>query len=119
MAYSPDDNRILLYGGRDQNGLLVNELWVYNPDANTWTEKEKSGWECVPVCPAARAVHSMVYDEFNEKFVVFGGYLVSGHKFETNETWTYDLATNTWTRLSFGSQDVPEPRHWGSLEYNP
>ncbi len=117
MAYSPDDNRILLYGGRASNSLLVNELWVYNPDTNVWTEK--TGWNCVPVCPEARAVHSMVYDEFNEKFVVFGGYLVSGHKFETNETWTYDLATNTWTRLGFGSQDVPEPRHWGSLEYNP
>lgn len=61
----------------------------------------------------------MVYDDNKNLFVVFGGYLLSGHTFETNETWTYNLATNTWTKLDFGSQKLPAPRHWGSLEYHP
>ena len=64
-------------------------------------------------------MHSMVYDDSQNKFVVFGGYLVKGHSSETNESWTYDLATNTWQKLDFGSQQVPAPRHWGSLEYHP
>lgn len=117
MAYSPDDDKILLFGGRDASGLLVDDLWVYDIKTGKWSEK--TGWNCAPSCPKPRSVHSMVYDDFNNKFVVFGGYLISGHRFETNETWTYDLATNTWKKLSFGSQPLPGARHWGSLEYNP
>jgi hypothetical protein len=117
MAYSPEDDRIVMYGGRAPDSTFVNELWIYNPNTGQWTEK--TGWTCNPSCPAGRAVHSMVYDDHNKKFVVFGGYLVSGHSFETNETWTYDLKTNTWQKLSFGNQALPGPRHWGSLEYNP
>ena len=119
MAYSADDDLILLYGGRSPNLLLFNGLWTFNPNTKVWAEKPNSSWNCVPVCPEGRSVHSMVYDDYNKKFIVFGGYLVTGHTFETNETWTYDLATNTWLRLDFGSQAIPGPRHWGSLEYNP
>lgn len=115
LAYSAHDDKLVLYGGRSPSGTFINKLWVYDVTAGQWTEK--TGWVCDP-CPSGRAVHSMVYDKQNKKFVVFGGYLVSGHTFETNETWTYDLATNTWTRLDFGSQAVPAPRHWGSIEYN-
>lgn len=114
LAYSPDDDIILLYGGRNQ-GVLQNVLWVYNIDSDTWTQKE--GWACSP-CPSPRSVHSMVYDQHSHKFIVFGGYLVSGHSFETNETWTYDFATNSWQLLNFTSP-IPGKRHWGALEYNP
>jgi hypothetical protein len=117
LAYSPDDDLILMYGGRLPNLLLFNGLWVFDPSAGEWMEI--TDWNCVPHCPAARSVHSMVYDDHNNKFIVFGGYLVSGHSFETNETWTFDLATNTWEKLEFGSQELPGPRHWGPLEYNP
>jgi hemolysin type calcium-binding protein/galactose oxidase-like protein len=117
MAYSPDDKKIVLYGGRDPQGLFVNELWVFDVISGKWIEK--TGWTCMPKCPAGRAVHSMVYDDFHNKFVVFGGYLISGHSFETNETWTYDLSSNKWLKLDFHDQQIPEPRHWGSLEYDP
>ncbi|MGI0036936.1 MAG: Kelch repeat-containing protein [Nitrososphaera sp.] len=116
MAYSPDDHKILIYGGKIPNGTFFNQVWVYDIAPGIWTQK--TGWKCNP-CPTGRAVHSMVYDDFNNKFIVFGGYLVSAHSFETNETWTYDLATNTWKKLNFGSQTLPAKRHWGSLEYNP
>ena len=116
IAYSPDDHKILLYGGRIANGSFFNQVWVYDLATGTWNQK--TNWNCNP-CPTGRAVHSMVYDDFNNKFVVFGGYLVGAHSAETNETWTYDLATNTWKKLSFGTQALPEKRHWGSLEYNP
>jgi hypothetical protein len=117
IAYSAEDNLLLLYGGMRPDSLFFNGLWVFDPIAEQWTEK--TDWDCVPECPAGRSVHSMVYDDHNNKFIVFGGYLVSGHTFETSETWTYDLATNTWRKLDFGTQQVPGPRHWGSLEYNP
>ena len=116
MAYSPDNLKIVMYGGRSASGTLVNQLWVYDITSATWTQK--TNWNCAP-CPTARAVHSIAYDNNKNKFIIFGGYHVGGHSFETNETWTYDLATNTWTKLNFGSQDIPARRHWGSLEYNP
>jgi N-acetylneuraminic acid mutarotase len=114
MVYSPDDEKIVMYGGLRASGSFFNELWVYDIASATWTQKN-----CVSSCPAGRAVHSMAYDDNKNLFIVFGGYLTSGHSFETNETWTYNLATNTWTKLDFGSQDIPARRHWGSLEYNP
>lgn len=116
LAYSPDDDIILLYGGRNPAGLLQDVLWAYDIESGIWTEKKN--WVCSPSCPAPRSVHSMVYDQNSQLFIVFGGYLVSGHSFETNETWTYDLAINSWQLLQFTSA-VPGPRHWGALEYNP
>lgn len=117
IAYSPDDQKILLYGGRIPNGNFFSQVWVYDIASGFWTHKTNPN--CDPSCPAGRAVHSMVYDDFNNKFVVFGGYLVGVHSSETNEVWTYTLSTNTWKKLTFGSQALPERRHWGSLEYNP
>jgi hypothetical protein len=116
IAYSQDDNIIVLFGGKKQSGALSNALWIYAISANTWTDRT-----CSPSasCPSPRAVHGMAYDTAEKKFIIFGGYKPQGHTFETDETWTYDLKTDTWKKLNFGSQQVPEKRHWGSLEYDP
>lgn len=36
MAYSPDDQQVLLFGGRDSAGNLLDELWAYDPTAQYW-----------------------------------------------------------------------------------
>ncbi|MFX0207531.1 MAG: kelch repeat-containing protein, partial [Candidatus Hodarchaeota archaeon] len=42
----------------------------------------------------SRCQHSMVYDSSSDRVILFGGLAISGR---CDDTWVYDLATNTWT----------------------
>ncbi len=44
--------------------------------------------------PLGRYGSSMVYDSLNNVFVLFGGYVSTGAA--VNETWIYNLSSNTW-----------------------
>src|SRR6266566_2995557 len=44
-------------------------------------------------CPSARDGHTMVYDSRADRFILFGGWGIG------NETWSYDLASNSWSRM--------------------
>src|SRR6266566_747311 len=46
-------------------------------------------------CPSARYLHTMVYDSRSDHFILFGGWDVA----LSNETWSYDLENNSWTRM--------------------
>ncbi len=45
----------------------------------------------------------MVYDSTAHKVVLFGGRDIGA---EDDDTWTYDLATNTWTNVNPGEERV-------------
>ena len=47
--------------------------------------------------PGVRGGHSMVYDPHNQVMVMYGGFTEPYGAGETDETWFYDYATNTWT----------------------
>jgi N-acetylneuraminic acid mutarotase len=52
-----------MFGG---DSALENEMWWYNPAANTWTQQIMSD------SPSARARHSMVWD--GSRVIMFGGH---------------------------------------------
>ncbi len=85
MVYDSTMNKVILYGGVDINGYN-NETWIYDTKTNVWVEK------ITPMQPTARYRHAMVYDEFSNKVIMFGG----GDGSHNDETWTYDLQSNTW-----------------------
>ena len=63
--------------------------------------------------PPARAGASMAYDAQIGKVVLFGGRDPGGAR---NDTWTYDVATNTWKR-QFPSTSPPA-RSSASMAYD-
>jgi N-acetylneuraminic acid mutarotase len=57
----------------------------------------------------------MAYDPTSGKVILFGG--DDGEDF-LDDTWSYDLGTNTWTELK-PAGPVPPARRWHSLVYDP
>ncbi len=57
----------------------------------------------------------MTFDSNNGVVVLFGGFRFS-HGNHLDDTWVYDVETNTWEELHpVGS---PPPRHWGGFAYD-
>ena len=74
VAYAENIDRLLVFGGTllDSDGQLADntdELWAYNPSADTW-EKQDSG---ATVPPAGRVLSLMGYDARGRKAPPFWG----------------------------------------------
>lgn len=88
MVYNLKFDKVILFGGF--SGTYLSDTWVYDLESNIWTNMN-------PVNPPdGRAEHSMVYDSDLDMIVLFGGYNGSS---SLNDTWVYDLDTNTWTEM--------------------
>jgi hypothetical protein len=68
LIFDPVGNRLILFGGLiDGDVASTNELWEYRIATSTWNLLTPAN------PPAARQHHSAVYDEVNDRMVVFGG----------------------------------------------
>eukprot|EP00927_Polykrikos_kofoidii_P071588 TRINITY_DN67847_c0_g1_i1.p1 TRINITY_DN67847_c0_g1~~TRINITY_DN67847_c0_g1_i1.p1 ORF type:complete len:663 (-),score=90.28 TRINITY_DN67847_c0_g1_i1:117-2105(-) len=110
--------RIFVFGGYDDAGNFLNDLWVLNPlqsgaapratsflgDAGTatasWSRQVPSG-----PTPSAREGHSLTH--IDGRLVVFGGYTAGGTT--TNDAHIYDPEVQSWERLDIGGT-LPPPR---------
>ena len=104
IAYSEQEQSIFLFGGfcsLDKNRL--NDLWRY--DGQAWIRIASNN------PPPARSGHSMVYDQSNNRLLVFGGKNENGDVL--NDLWSWD--GNKWEMIR---ADGPEPRQSHRLAYN-
>ena len=105
-------NRIVFGGvGPVPAEVTNNETWSYDYDTNSWAFLGPSG------APSVRAWHGMVYvegdddhdcadgddgrrgdDEAEGRTILFGGAATRSGP-GTNDTWTFDSATNAWTEV--------------------
>ncbi len=85
MATIFGTDKVLLFGGSVSN-KAVNDTWVYDLSANTWTEKNPIN----SPYPRGGVVITPIYN--TDKVLLFGGY----NQTALNETWIYDLSDNTW-----------------------
>lgn len=74
---------------------------------NTWTAVSDHTF------PKRLHHHGKFYDATNHRFIIFGGF---GNKHYNNEFNSYDLSTNTWSKLTF-TGDVIFPRYFLSMGY--
>ena len=117
MAYDSVHDRFVLFGGvctEDPScgtvpyGGLMNDTWIYNLGANTWTQVFP------PTSPQARAQHTLSFDPVNGVVVLFGGVTSAG---PLSDAWVYDVAANTWSPVS--ASTVPPPRNLHAAVYDP
>lgn len=90
MAYDSVRDRILLFGGADSNETPFDDLWAYDLGRDTWSELKPTGAR-----PTARAWHAMAFDNEAGVLVLFGGGPTRAEY--TNEVWTFDPRTDTWS----------------------
>jgi len=92
-VYDPDQDRMLVFGGGG-NGGLFNDLWSLDltPGAEAWTPIAVAG-----TVPAARVQHTAIYDEDNNRLVIFGGIAAGGFR---SDTWVWNAGTSQWAQLT-------------------
>lgn len=108
FCLNPDDGKIYFY--------VNNATFSYDPATRLWDTIH------VASHPNSGAVQhnlkwgSMVFDSLNHEIVLFGGGGVDNLK-GTPETWTFNPATSTWTKLALAVQ--PEGRAHAPMAYDP
>jgi N-acetylneuraminic acid mutarotase len=105
-----DDNKILMFGGSNWVSDIVyfDDTWIYDVSGNSWTEITGA------TNPLDRSSAGMTYDDVNDKVVLFGGFSDTASD-EMNDTWEFDVATETWTEIT--TSTTPSKRTSCSLAY--
>lgn len=93
-VWDPGDRQMLVFGG--YNGALLNDLWAYRPDTNSWVQLSPVGGT-----PTARFDHTAIWDTVKNQMLVFGGAAKSGSGFTYfNDLWVYRPGSNSWSQLA-------------------
>ncbi|MEM1417628.1 MAG: kelch repeat-containing protein [Myxococcota bacterium] len=96
-------NRLIVFGGRNMGLTNQNATWSLDLETLAWTEHSNPG-----VRPPARINSTMVHDAGRDRMIVFGGNLGSVlGEIPDQETWVFDLATDTWSELPPGGTPPP------------
>ncbi len=96
MVYEPTIGRIVMFGGQDESGEQLGDMWTYDYGLNTWQrlEPEVAGGTLSP-----REELAMVYDSTNSVTILFGGFQSDAPWF-VGDTWMYTeepTAVITWS----------------------
>lgn len=111
-AYDSESDKFVVFGGGDLSDNLYNETWSYDLTSNTWAMMPPA------YSPAPALISSVVYDSESDRIILFGGLLDSmGNLGLLNETWSYDLNTNSWTKMTPNAG--PSERFGISAVYDP
>lgn len=104
-SFDPVNSTYVVHGG----GSFVG-TWTYNPETNAYEHQTPKGTLPNPSVD----LPSMTYNTSDHKVYLFGGQV--GAAF-SNDLFTYDVPTNTWTQLS-PSGLKPSPRWRSGFAYD-
>jgi len=132
MIYDPDDDVLFVFGSDFSS--QTHDNWVYCPTSGSGTMSQKQmaagcanadDWTQVNVGggvqPAGVQYPGLVYDVVTKKVIDFGG--EDGGNNAQNQTWAYDVPTQTWTQK--GLLTTAPPPYTGpvvaapAMSYNP
>ncbi len=127
MVYDSDDDVMIVYGGQT-TGSPTDDTWLLCFHADPQTSGNNVGcpaghsypdWIQVSTIPAdgagLRQFHTLVYDSYHKKVVLFGGN--DGSKIDPNTTWLYTPATRTWIN-SNPSGSIPSAFRRPAMTYD-
>lgn len=85
---------MIIFGGKDDENMKLNQLWKYDFSTNLWAELEPENGSYD--LPMARSGHSSIL--FKGKYIaVFGGIFEITR--ELNDCHLYDIKSNKWFNL--------------------
>lgn len=90
-VYDASRDQMVIFGGENPNGFR-NDTWVFSLSTETWSELNVDGGP-----PSRRYGLSAIMDLRRDRMVISHGFTHNGR---FDDTWTLDLATRRWSRLS-------------------
>jgi len=122
-VYDSGSNTMIVFGGL--NPIAVpNNYVLLETNANGSGGLQGGAWSELGMSfvPPARAFHSAVYDQANNRMIVFGGCADTECLLPLNDTWVLSNAngvggTPAWTELS-PSGPLPSPRSFHNAVYD-
>lgn len=101
LAADPATGRLILFGGRDDNGAPFGDTWVYDTRDQAWVT-------VAGAAPSPRFGQAVAVDAANRALYLFAGQ-ADGDTF-FNDTWRFDLDALTWEQVTTGAA-APSPRY--------
>jgi N-acetylneuraminic acid mutarotase len=109
MAYDVQSDRMVLFLALVEDYKPGGETWAYDYNANTWMDMEPAE------APFGLDRADIAYDTESDRIILFGGMdpivWKTGAETLFDDTWAYDLDSNTWTRME------PEVRPSGRSQH--
>ncbi|MHA1474699.1 MAG: Kelch repeat-containing protein [Promethearchaeota archaeon] len=107
LCYDSLKNRVLLFGGYNYDHSKLNDLWVYYPNNNSWTELTPSS------SPPTEYGHSLFYRNNGGEVYIFG----RNPAIAMNAFWEYDTSANSWVEIA-ATSPRPSYRYWHNMRYS-
>jgi N-acetylneuraminic acid mutarotase len=109
MVYDEYNGRLVLFGGAEWNqDIFYDDTWVYNYNSNKWVKLS------LAVRPPPRFNPGVAYIADLQVIFMFGGYKLSER--HLNDTWLFDVKTDTWRELN--PSNSPAPRGNMGMAYD-
>lgn len=93
-AFDPLNRVLYIFGGHDGSDETTN-FWKYTVATNTWSEVVPSG-----ASPPKRGAAVGVWDDLNNRFLLFGGNPCVAGPGCRADLWAYSPGANSWTQLA-------------------
>lgn len=102
MVWDDADNALLVFGGVDDKGNLLNDLWSFNLTTKAWSQLSQQQTPPAPAStcgalPAPRMNAAMVWDSVNHEVLLYGGLDANGHYL--GDLWSFKPSTRQWLLL--------------------
>lgn len=115
-VWDPCNDRIILFGGNDQQPEQCANFGPKNYLGDTWAFSEEfENWYRVQTenAPDPRGRASSVFDPIRKRVIMFGGKYRSpsstGNYRMFSDVWAFDVNTDTWTEIP-ATGDIPTAR---------
>ncbi len=110
MAYDPNSNSLILFGGFVDSATSLNDTWSWN--GSEWSQLIENG---SPNSPSKRYGAVMTYDPNSNRLILFGGRSIDEF---FNDTWAWD--GTQWTQLIANNQpNSPPTKQFANMSYDP
>jgi hypothetical protein len=122
-VYDSSTNTMIVFGGIDATVTPQNNV-LLQTNANGSGGILAGTWSDLPVTfvPPARLLHGAVYDQANNRMIIFGGCADVECQLPLNDTWVLSNANGTggtpiWTKLA-PTGTLPAPREFPNAVYD-
>ena len=109
MVHDEAAENVILFGGEDNESLLLDDTWIWDGQQQTWQDMLD-----LPLSPDKRKSAAMAYDPNTGKVLLFGGQGESG---VLGDTWFWDGLNARW-ELVTGLTNSPSARGGAQMAYD-